>query len=176
MDRRTYAYVGEIQIRDAAKRQPAGVRITSLAELRAWLASQSLTEFASGKTRIATFTIDLGSNLLLAPRRSEHVACASGGPVLSAGEVTFDGNLAVNEISNQSTGFCPEPESWASVATAFDRIGIMHPGHFTTAIVFRLCPVCRERNIVKDSWFYCDLCGGKLPEAWNFPHEANVAE
>ncbi|MEU6730442.1 hypothetical protein ABZ917_42625 [Nonomuraea wenchangensis] len=27
--------------------------------------------------------------LLLAPRRSEHVACAGGRPVLSAGEISF---------------------------------------------------------------------------------------
>ncbi len=72
---------------------------------------------------IATFIITLNEELLVAPRRSEHVACASGGPVLSAGEITFDDNLVVIEVTNQSTGFCPEPESWASVAihlTALD--------------------------------------------------------
>ena len=175
MARREYYYVGPIAIRDAVKSQPAGVRIISLDELLTWLASPESIEPTPRKAHIATFTIDLRNDLLLAPRRSEHVACASGGPVLSAGEITFDGN-AVTEITNQSTGFCPEPESWTSVATALDRIGVPHPGRFTTEIVFRLCPACRERNIVKDSWFYCALCDGKLPEYWNFPRDANVGE
>ena len=81
--------------------------------------------------------------------RSEHVACAAGGPVLSAGEITFDDECNVPEISNQSTGFCPEPESWSTVERALDRVGIEHPGGFTIAVVFRLCPKCHERNIVK---------------------------
>jgi len=176
MSKREYHYVGPIRIRDAAKLQPAGVRITSLDELRTWLACPESMEPMPRKARIATFTIELGNGLLLAPRRPEHVACASGGPVLSAGEITFDGNLTVTEITNQSTGFCPEPESWTSVATALDRVGVPHPGCFTTEIVFRLCPVCRERNIVRDSWFYCALCDGKLPEHWNFTRNANVGE
>jgi hypothetical protein len=33
--------------------------------------------------------IDAKGNLLLAERCSEHVACAGGGPVLSAGEIFF---------------------------------------------------------------------------------------
>ena len=40
---------------------------------------------------------------------------------------------------------------------------------FTTRVVFRLCPACNERNIVKDGWFVCDLCGADLPGNWNFP-------
>lgn len=175
MAKREYHYVGPTAIRDAAKSQSAGVRITSLDELRAWLTNPESLESTHRKAHIATFTIDLRGDLLLAPRRSEHVACASVGPVLSAGEITFDGTT-VTEITNQSTGFCPEPESWKSVATALDRIGVRHPGRFTTEIVFRLCPACRERNIVKDSWFYCALCDGKLPQHWNFPREANVGE
>ena len=109
--------------------------------------------------------------MLAAPfclRRAEHVACAGGGPVLSAGEITFfDGD--VSEITNQSTGFCPEPESWTTVAAGLDAIPVNRPDDFTTRVVFRLCPACNERNIVKDGWFVCDLCGADLPETWNFP-------
>lgn len=72
------------------------------------------------------------------------------------------------EVSNQSTGFCPEPESWPHVAAALESVSLHHPGGFTTSIVFRLCPDCRERNIVKDGWFTCDLCGASLPVHWNF--------
>ncbi len=47
-------------------------------------------------------------------------------------------------------------------------IGVEHPGRFTTKIVFRLCTHCGERNVVKDEWFVCEVCGGDLPEFWNF--------
>lgn len=163
---REYVYVGPVEIRSAAEKQRPGARILSLAELRAWLATADTDRLRDG-TVVATFTITLHNELLLAPRRSEHVACASGGPVLSAGEITF-ADLAVVEITNQSTGFCPEPESWTSVETALNRIPLIHPGQFTTQLVYRLCPACQERNAVKDSWFCCALCGGKLPENWNF--------
>ena len=175
MGTREYEYVGPIEFCDAAKSQPSGTRIVSRADLLTWLA-YTQTDRSPDGTNIATFTIDVDGELLLAPRRSEHVACASGGPVLSAGEISFDDELTVTEISNQSTGFCPEPESWATVATALDRIGIPHPGRFTTEVVFRLCPSCNERNIVKDDWYYCTMCDRKLPRSWNFSRNENVGE
>jgi hypothetical protein len=175
MDNREYHYVGPSEIRDRARTQPSGTWISSLGDLRTWLATAETDRLPDG-TCVATFTITLNGELIIGSRRSEHVACASGGPVLSAGEITFDGNLTVIETTNQSTGFCPEPESWSFVATALDRIGLVHPGRFTTEIVFRLCPACHERNVVKDSWYYCALCDGKLPEYWNFPRDADVGE
>jgi hypothetical protein len=175
MGTREYEYVGPREFRDAAKSQPSGSRIISFDDLRAWLTSTQTDRSPDG-TYIATFTIDVDGGLLLAPRRSEHVACASGGPVLSAGEIGFDDELTVTEITNQSTGFCPEPESWANVATALDRIGIRHPGRLTTEVVFRLCPSCGERNIVKDDWYYCTICDADLPRIWNFSRNANVGE
>jgi hypothetical protein len=121
----------------------------------------------------ATFVIDCQGDLLLPDRRSEHVACAGGGPVLSAGEmfllVRGDG-VEVVEISNQSTGYCPEPESWPAVVSALDRIGVAHPGRFTAEIVFRRCEACGERNVVRDGWFVCGVCGAELPAEWNFQH------
>lgn len=175
MCKREYHYVGPAKIRDAAKSQPSGTSIATLDDLRAWLAS-AVTDRSPDGTHIVTFTINLDGELLLAPRRSEHVACASGGPVLSAGEIGFDEELTVTEISNQSTGFCPQPESWTTVARALDRIGIPHPERFTTEVVFRLCPSCGERNIVKDDWFYCTICDAELPRSWNFSRDAYVGE
>jgi hypothetical protein len=175
MVKREYKYVGPIEFRDAAKSQPSGISIATLDELRTWLASGQTDRLQDG-TYVVTFTIDLDGKLLLAPRRSEHVACASGGPVLSAGEISFDDDLTVTEISNQSTGFCPEPESWMTVANALDRIGIQHPQRFTTEVVFRLCPSCGERNIVKDNWYYCTICDAVLPVGWNFSLATNVGE
>ena len=165
---RQYQYVGPANIRDSAlASSPAGTPIRCVDDLLAWIAFRSSDAEPDGSL-IATFTVDVAGVLLLAPRRSEHVACAGGGPVLSAGEITFsDGD--VSEITNQSTGFCPEPESWPTVATALDAIPVDRPDDFTMRVMFRLCRACNQRNIVKDGWFVCDLCGADLPEDWNFP-------
>ena len=171
MTQRVYQYVGPNEIREAARNQPTGTRITSVEELAQWL-STSPTERNTHHCWVATFTINLDGAIYVAPRRSEHVACASGGPVRSAGEITFDGDMTVTEITNQSTGFCPEPESWTAVADALGRAGIEHPNGFTNEVIFRRCPNCQERNIVKDSWYYCVICDAKLPADWNFSRDA----
>ena len=169
MAHRQYRYVGPNDIRDSALRSsPPGTLISCVEELVAWIASNSADAGSDGSL-VATFVIDVRGSILLAPRRSEHVACAGGGPVLSAGEITFSPEGEVISVSNQSTGFCPEPESWPAVAAALDAISVDRPDGFTTCVLFRLCPGCNERNIVKDEWFVCDLCGADLPEKWNFP-------
>ena len=139
---RLYPYVGPADIKARVAGRPAGTRITSVSDLLAWVRSTGQLPGPDDLV-VATFVIDAEGNLLLADRRSEHVACAGGGPVLSAGEMFFlvEGNrIQVAEVSNQSTGFCPEPESWPAVAAALDRIGVAHPGRFTYEIVFRRCP------------------------------------
>ena len=118
-----------------------------------------------------TFVVDPSERLLIADRHSKHVACAGGGNVLAAGELFFliDGpEVSVEQASNQSTGYRSEPESWEVVGRVLDRIGLEHPEDFTTVCVFRRCSHCGKRNIVKDGWFYCDVCGAKLPEHLNF--------
>lgn len=166
---RHYQYVGPADIRDTAiASAPAGSPIQTANDLAGWIDSRSADAELDGSL-IATFVISTSGVLSLAHRRSEHVACAGGSPVLSAGEITFGAAGDVDEISNQSTGFCPEPNSWSSVASALDAIPVGRPDDFTTRLVFRLCPACSERNIVKDAWFICDLCGADLHEDWNFP-------
>jgi hypothetical protein len=165
-----YRYVGPDDIRIRARQQPAGLAINSAHDLQTWLQQTDQKPNAEGRFAV-TFVVDAGGCLRIADRGSEHVACAAGGPVLSAGEMFLtpsDHGLSVEEISNQSTGFCPEPESWPAIATALSKLGIPHPGRFTREIVFRRCPACRERNIVKDGWFVCGVCGGDLPAQWNF--------
>lgn len=168
MSTRHYSYVGPPEIRDAVASAPPGVPIRIRAELLAWLAANSSDAGRDGSIT-ATFVVDCDGILRIADRRSEHVACAAGGPVLSAGEITFTADGDVDAVSNQSTGFCPEPESWVHVAAALDRTPVAHPDQFTTSVVFRLCPECNDRNIVKDGWFVCDVCGADLPAIWNFP-------
>ncbi len=107
--------------------------------------------------------------LWIADRHSEHVVCAKGGPVMSAGEITFQiKNLSVSGVTNQSTGFCPEPGSWPNVANALDKIGLVHPDDFTTHFHFRRCNECRSINIVKENWFICSMCDAELSHIWNF--------
>ncbi|WP_285497246.1 hypothetical protein [Actinomadura sp. NBRC 104425] len=97
-----YEYVGPEEI---ARRVDGvvGRPVRSPADLDQWLAERRDEPF--------TFVVDAGGTLLLAPRRSEHVACAGARPVLAAGEIAFaadGGRWAANEITNQSTGYCPD--------------------------------------------------------------------
>jgi len=118
-----------------------------------------------------TFVVALDGRLRLAPRRSEHVALAAGRDVLAAGEMTFTHEVAVRsvlEVTNQSTGYCPDAICWMAVSRALERLGLEHPGDFTTKIVFHLCSSCGERNIVRDGDFTCALCDAALPLYWNF--------
>jgi hypothetical protein len=156
---RVYQYVGPAEVIEAV--QPGALGRPVLAP------ADDITR--SGDPY--TFIIDLEGTLRLAPRRSEHVACAGGGPVLSAGEITFaqgpDG-WEVTSASNQSTGYCPEASSWPAVARALDQINVPHPGGFTDEFTFRRCPQCGERNIVRDGDFTCAICDAELPAWWNF--------
>ena len=163
---RQYRYVGPADILEQAPPGRRGQAIVSQGDLAAWLTGQT----AQDAGEPFTYVIDLGGTLRLAPQRSEHVACAGREPVLGAGEITFTaegGAWTVGEISNQSTGYCPEPSSWTAVAAALDRAGLERPPGFTHPIVFRRCRRCRQRNIVKDDHYACAVCGGSLPATWN---------
>jgi hypothetical protein len=143
-----------------------GRPIGSTDEFATWLATRGDDELAEP----FTFVVDLDGTLRVAPRRSEHVACAGGAPVLSAGEITFSRDQEhwrVSEVSNQSAGYCPDLASWPAVSGALDRAGLEHPGRFTHPLVFRRCPRCQECNLVKDDDFACVICGAQLPRAWN---------
>src|SRR5438093_12502 len=147
-----YQYVGPAEIRKRAILAPPGMRIESVTDLEAWIRSTGHPPDLSGVLAV-TFVIDEEGILRVSDRRSEHIACSGGRPVLSAGEMFFRQDtrgLEVADVSNQSTGFCPEPASWPAVAAALDRLGIPHPGKFTQEITFRRCTACGERNVVKD--------------------------
>src|SRR5689334_429003 len=117
---RLYSYVGPKEIAARAG-QSGGTAILSPEDVRQWVKATQ-QELSSGCV-IATFVIDAEGTLRIADRRSEHVACASGGKVQSAGEMTFEigSKIAVAEVTNQSTGYCPEPESWPAVAAALTQ-------------------------------------------------------
>ena len=168
---RPYPYVGPPAIKARSATHPPGRVIHTPADVLAWIrdTAQPLTP---GDLLPATYVIDLAGQLRLADRHSEHVACAAGRDVLAAGEIFFlieaHSALSVAEVTNQSTGYCPEPTCWPAVETALTRIGLPHPPAFTTECIFRKCQTCGARNIVKDAWFHCDVCRATLPVDWNF--------
>lgn len=159
---RLYEYVGPDEIL-AAVHGPAGVAVRTRDDLGDWVRAQH-----EGASVVATFVLDEQHTLRVAPRRSEHVGCAGGGRVYAAGELTATTNGEVIEISNQSTGYCPEPACWSVLREALDRAGIVHPGSWTAEFLFRRCEACGQRCLVKDEWFVCDVCDGPLPKRWNF--------
>lgn len=130
-----------------------------------------------GSSVIATFIIDVNGRLWIADRHSEHVQCARGQSVLSAGEMTFaveKQEVEVVAVTNQSTGYCPEPDSWAAVSAALDRIALARLAGFTVAFIFRRCDACGTKNIVKDDWFECGVCLSPLSREWNFGKGRNA--
>lgn len=115
-----YPFVGPRDLLNGISNKTPGREITDLRTLQMWL-----TEHRIGKDFVipATFVIDRTGQLRLSDRRSEHVVCAAGESVRSAGEVFFNvlnDIPEIEEITNQSTGYCPEPESWCEIEVLFN--------------------------------------------------------
>jgi hypothetical protein len=167
---RRYAYVGSKDVRRLLERNLPRYLIESANDVLHWI-DDSRQVRSREKTVIATFIIDIQQRLWVNDRRSEHIVCAAGEDVLSAGEMTFaihHQNVEVVEVTNQSTGFCPEPESWWAVESALERIGLPHPDDFTTSFLFRRCDNCKTTNIIKDMVFECAVCQAPLSQQWNY--------
>jgi hypothetical protein len=161
-----YPYVGDDALRSTETERRC---IRQPQDVTRWITETD--QKRTGGHIVATFIIDTNELLWIADRRSEHVTCAVGQDVLSAGEMTFaaEGDrIEVAEITNQSLGYCPRPESWPSVARALDHAGLTHPDGFTTAYTLRRCDACGMKNIVKDNHFECGVCQAPLSHDWNF--------
>ncbi|MFD7946150.1 hypothetical protein [Streptomyces sp. NPDC059744] len=166
MQQWSYRYVGPAELRSLVRPGGEGRSMRSPADFNEWAATRTVEELAEP----FTFVVDAAGVLRLAPRRSEHVVCAAGEVVLSAGEISFSeesGRWAVDEVSNQSTGYCPDVSSWPAVAEALDQAGIVRPSGFTHEVVFRRCPACQQLNVVREGDFICVFCDEALPWEWN---------
>ena len=161
----SFSYVGPEEIRTRSRTAPSGTPIRSRPEIVEWLRSQDADE-----NGWATYVVNGQGTLLVAPRRSEHVACA-GEAVLAAGEIRFEPDGAVSAVTNNSTGYCPAEACWLAVSRALDAADLPRPQAFTFVAVFRRCPNCGERNLVKEDWFVCAMCDAELPLEWNFETE-----
>ena len=157
---RLYAYVGRSDTLELCEGQPMGVAIREADDLAAAL--------AGAVERTFTFVVAEDGTLRLADRRSEHVACAGGRRVLAAGELTVSTDpLSITEATNQSTGYCPEPDCWTALLATLVPLGLPHPSTWTRAYTFRRCPACDSRCLIKDDHWHC-ACGTRLPTHWNF--------
>ncbi|WP_406310773.1 hypothetical protein [Streptomyces sp. NBC_00623] len=166
MQQWSYRYVGPAELRSLVRPGGEGRSMRSPTDFNEWAATRTVQELAEP----FTFVVDAAGVLRLAPRRREHVVCAAGEVVLSAGEISFSegfGRWAVDEVSNQSTGYCPDASSWPAVAEALDQAGVVRPSGFTHEVVFRRCPACRQLNVVRDGDFICVFCEEALPWDWN---------
>lgn len=163
---RRYAYVGPPEILARHRGDAAASAVTSRAALAAWIGTHERSLRADGFA--VTWVVTAEGALRVAPRRSEHVACAGGDEVLAAGEATLSRDARVVEASNLSTGYCPEPACWSALAEALDRAEIPRPAGFAHALVFRRCEACGQRNVVRDDHFACAVCDAPLPARWNF--------
>lgn len=167
---RNYSYVGSKAVLSALPALSQRQQIQDPADVLRWI-RETKQVLQRDKTVVATFIVDLSGNLWIADQRSEHVACAARQKVLTAGEITFrvlQHQIEVLEVTNQSAGYCPEPESWPAIDAALTRLNIAHPSDFTTAYLFRSCASCGTINIVKDEWFECSVCEAPLSQSWNF--------
>jgi hypothetical protein len=148
MKPKSYHYVGSSDFLTSSGNLPQRCHVVSQQDILDWITTTQ--QIINDKNSIiATFVIDVDGLLWIADRHSEHVQCARGGEVLSAGEITFTINtngVDVLAVTNQSTGYCPEPESWTVVQTALDQAALNHPSHFTIAFTFRRCVKCGNKH------------------------------
>lgn len=169
-----YRYVGEPETQAAYGGLGLGSVPTRAVDVLKWI-DASLDDAEPDGSVIATYVVTIDGALVLANRRTEHVGCARGMPVRAAGELAVQlvrGSPEVVWVTNQSTGFCPEPSSWIQVRDALCRLGVECPDGFETAFEFRLCESCGQRNLIKESVFECAVCCTPLPADWNFGHAA----
>lgn len=164
-----YHYVGSKNILANVSEERRGQKIRNFEDIKHWV--EKTKQKIINHTLVMTFIINQDMDLVISDRHSEHVVCAGGEPVLTAGEMTFyfeEKTIEVTEISNQSTGYCPKPSSWEVIKIALNRLNIAHPEELTQAFDFRKCDNCQSNNLIKEQVFECAVCGASLSLEWNF--------
>lgn len=163
-----YKYIGPEEQRELISAESAGHRVKETKDILNWI--YDTDQHVDNHEVIATYVVLKDKYLYIADRHEEHVVCAQGKDVLSAGEITFEinkGKVEVLEVSNQSTGYCPKPASWKMVGKALDKASLKHPGRFTHSFEFRRCDKCESINVIKDNWYVCAVCDTDLSKKWN---------
>lgn len=70
-------------------------------------------------------------------------------------------------VSNQSTGFCPQVESWSVMDEVLRGLGCVYPSEWTMACEFRRCETCEALALVKEDWYECVFCQASLLYTYN---------
>lgn len=165
---RIYPYVGPKDLLDLIDPCINRIAVKNAVAVREWI-KHTQQELDSDNSVIATYIIDTNRIMWICDRHMEHVVCAIGRPVLSAGEITFrvDKNVETTYITNQSTGYCPEPASWEAVNLSLKNTDISYPNHFSVKFNFRICSHCKTINIIKENDYVCAVCDHRLNKKWN---------
>ncbi len=169
MFEKTYEYVGPDMSEYSMEDNVVGYRVKSRQDVLGWIKAAK-QETDNANEIVATFVVKKDKCLYLADRHEEHFNCAGGAPVLSAGEITFyvtSAEFEVTALTNQSTGYCPEPKTRKVVCKALKKAGIAGIDNFTTEFEFRKCTQCDSLNVVKEDWFVCAVCDSDLSKSWN---------
>jgi hypothetical protein len=127
-----YSYVGDQEKLPWAVQQ-AGHPIRSQIDLQT-LAPILRQDEEWSFTKPQTYVVTIEGVFLLGGHLNEHVAVASGQPVLAAGEATLeeqaDGTWHITELNNRSYGYMPDASSWTAVDQALAQTGIVYPDGF----------------------------------------------
>jgi len=141
-----YHYIGPNELSGSVSERRL---IQNPQDVRNWI-DQTRQRPENGRA-VATFIVDAAEQLWVADRHSEHVACAAGQPVLSAGEMTFvidRRQVSVVEVTNQSLGYCPESASWPAVSAALEHSRLPHPSDFTSAYTIELSRDSKKKAVL----------------------------
>jgi len=166
--KQSYFFVGSKELEARVEEKYEGKKINQIKDIYQWIKESN--QRIENENIIATFIVNEQEELVISDRHSEHVMCAGGRNVLSAGEITFNfekKNIFVSEITNQSTGYCPKTTSWEIVNITLSKIGIEHPKYFTKAYEFRYCENCQTKNLIKEEIYQCAVCNSDLDFEWN---------
>lgn len=125
MSPRGYRNVGPPDLRSTVRPASTGHAARSATDLATWLSGRETAELSEPFTYIVTPTACCGSRRAGASMWRVRAGGRPGGrrDGVPPG-VPTSGRWAVREVTDPSTGYCPDLDSWHAVARALDRAGI----------------------------------------------------
>lgn len=171
---RLFPYRGPSRLVPASGARPAGVVVETALQFADLADDPSQERLGDGSVAF-TYVVDQSNSLRVANRRSEHVVCAGGEPVLAAGELFVTpgrkGSWVVR-ASNFSNGYMPSEDSFMALKLALERARLPAPKGFDPAIAYRYCGRCMEAVIAETG--ACRVCQAALALKWDL--DASVFE
>ncbi len=156
---RTYNYVVSRRIAEQAEAPISRLAPATPDDIRSWSLAPN-----NGNLEL-TFVVDPRGQLWLSIDTASMSPARADSPyslLASCVPRVTPQQVAVVSVSNQSTGYCPEPDCWPAVRDALRNAGLESPNEFTHAFDFRRCVSCSGINILKDGMPDCPSCGTEL--------------